>query len=340
MATLWQDVEDFWIPPGHQVSRRSIDDGLTALEFYRDYVSPSVPVILTHGMSDWPALSRWSDTSVFLDLCGPSQVSVNWTPEGYGDHVYEHHNTSYFVVPETRSMTMSDFWLALDRVDLDENSSSGVPYVSEQNDNLRHELPNLCTDFPSRGLALGLEAFGNEPEAVNLWIGDQLSISTLHKDHYENLYCVITGQKHFSLFPPAAASFLPEHRGYPMATYDSGRHPESQILNMRHCREPRWKIRLDESGMTTNWIPFDYPVQYPRGESSPFHGIPRSVQPIECHVNPGEILYLPSLWYHRVTQTCRTIAINYWHDMAYDCKYVYYNYLSSSTTANNISAKV
>lgn len=34
-------------------------------------------------------------------------------------------------------------------------------------------------------LALAREAFGNEPDAVNLWIGDDRSVSAVHKDHYE-----------------------------------------------------------------------------------------------------------------------------------------------------------
>lgn len=34
-------------------------------------------------------------------------------------------------------------------------------------------------------LSLAREAFGNEPDAVNLWIGDERSLSAVHKDHYE-----------------------------------------------------------------------------------------------------------------------------------------------------------
>lgn len=34
-------------------------------------------------------------------------------------------------------------------------------------------------------LALAREAFDNEPDAVNLWIGDDRSMSAVHKDHYE-----------------------------------------------------------------------------------------------------------------------------------------------------------
>ncbi|KAE9446270.1 hypothetical protein C3L33_21833, partial [Rhododendron williamsianum] len=46
------------------------------------------------------------------------------------------------------------------------------------------------------------EALGCFPEAMNLWIGNELSVTSFHRDHYENLYAVVTGEKHFLLLPP------------------------------------------------------------------------------------------------------------------------------------------
>lgn len=42
-----------------------------------------------------------------------------------------------------------------------------------------------------------------------------------------------------------------------------------------------------------------------------------------------DILYLPSLWYHRVSQRGITVAVNYWHDMQFDHKYVHYRFLQT-----------
>lgn len=42
-----------------------------------------------------------------------------------------------------------------------------------------------------------------------------------------------------------------------------------------------------------------------------------------------DVLYLPALWYHRVSQKNVTIAVNYWHDMQFDHKYVYYRFLQT-----------
>lgn len=35
----------------------------------------------------------------------------------------------------------------------------------------------------------------------------------VHKDHYENLYCVVSGEKHFLLHPPSDRPFIPYGRG-------------------------------------------------------------------------------------------------------------------------------
>lgn len=32
---------------------------------------------------------------------------------------------------------------------------------------------------------------------------------SVHKDHYENLYCVVSGEKHFVLMPPTDRPFIP-----------------------------------------------------------------------------------------------------------------------------------
>jgi len=55
---------------------------------------------------------------------------------------------------------------------------------------------------------------------------------------------------------------------------------------------------------------------------------------LECRVNKGEILYLPSMWLHRVTQSKLTIAVNYWYDMEFDLRWVYFSQLERSKKKN------
>jgi len=52
--------------------------------------------------------------------------------------------------------------------------------------------------------------FGKSFDAFNFWMGEKRSVSSLHKDPYENIYCVINGEKHFTLIPPVYYPFLKE----------------------------------------------------------------------------------------------------------------------------------
>ena len=40
--------------------------------------------------------------------------------------------------------------------------------------------------------------------------------------------------------------------------------------------------------------------------------------PVTVSVRAGEVLYLPKLWHHQVTQTTRTLAVNTWYEMPFD----------------------
>lgn len=41
-------------------------------------------------------------------------------------------------------------------------------------------------------------------------VSDVFDVSvSVHKDHYENLYCVISGEKNFILLPPTDRPFIP-----------------------------------------------------------------------------------------------------------------------------------
>lgn len=50
-----------------------------------------------------------------------------------------------------------------------------------QNDNLREGLPELCEDISEDGPEWAKAAFNCSPEAVNIWIGDERSVTSFHK---------------------------------------------------------------------------------------------------------------------------------------------------------------
>lgn len=50
-------------------------------------------------------------------------------------------------------------------------------------------------------------------------------------------------------------------------------------------------------------------------------------------VEKGDCLYLPSLWFHHVSQSHGCIAVNYWYDMEFDVKYCYFQMLQQICTS-------
>ncbi|VEU42455.1 unnamed protein product [Pseudo-nitzschia multistriata] len=148
-----------------------------------------------------------------------------------------------------------------------------VLYYSRQNDCLREELSPLWnlkapsnatadTDgdhtaaylFP-RSFPWAEEAFfGNKPrgpDAVNLWMGDERAVSAMHKDHYENLFYVLSGEKVFGLCPPSDAPFLYEQEVL------AGRFRSSEASTVEgneEIEEPKrkWSVVLDKEAEAAN----------------------------------------------------------------------------------------
>ncbi|RLN87204.1 hypothetical protein BBJ28_00006568 [Nothophytophthora sp. Chile5] len=338
LRKLQEDTQDFWAPLS-AVAR--VDAAtLSPLRFHREFVSRNVPVVLTNAMTSpqWEhALSAWQDDAYLEAKAGDTSVTVDVTPFGLGDAVLElpGHHRELFVMPEEREMPLAEFL----RVFRDREGFDGVPYLSHQNDSLREQFPALFEDVPSC-VELAKEAFGNEPDAVNIWIGDERAVSTMHKDHYENMYCVVKGQKHFTMLAPSAIGCLHEqefasaryhHAASPVHYGDEHNvidHVATTRFHERYPEHAAWSILSSPDKGDTPWIPVD-----------PLHidverfPLAAALKPIEVVVNAGEMLYLPAMWYHRATQLCPTISVNYWHDMDFDCRYVYFNFVHDVAAA-------
>lgn len=99
----------------------------------------------------------------------------------------------------------------LDRLHKDartENATDEVVYLQSQNDNLDFathitdgEFKNIRSDIPP-DITWATEALGRDPDAVNIWVGNHRSATSVHCDPYENIYAVVRGTKIFTLFPP------------------------------------------------------------------------------------------------------------------------------------------
>ncbi|XP_062509764.1 bifunctional peptidase and (3S)-lysyl hydroxylase Jmjd7-like [Corticium candelabrum] len=269
----------------------------SSLCFYRDWVAPNRPLIIKNALGHWRALSKWTN-DYLRDQIGGKEVTVSVTPNGYADSVVG----DRFVMPEERRMKFVDF------LDIMRHPTrhSGVFYIQKQNSNFSEEFKELLSDAELH-IPWVTDALGRWPDAVNMWMGDSRAVTSMHKDHYENIYCVVKGEKQFILHPPTDAPFIPYD------WYLQGRYKEVG---------GKFDI-ISEPGEKVPWICID-----PLSDLSSSHRLYKVVKPIVCTVRAGEMLYLPSLWFHHVRQSHACIAVNFWYDMDYDVKYNYFQFVS------------
>lgn len=75
-------------------------------------------------------------------------------------------------------MTMNTFLDRLKQRKIDE-----VLYLQSQNDNLHEELKDLLEDATS-DIPFASEVFGAQPDVANVWVGDDRSVTSIHKGLY------------------------------------------------------------------------------------------------------------------------------------------------------------
>ncbi|KAF2278567.1 Clavaminate synthase-like protein [Westerdykella ornata] len=287
------------------------------------HVSTNRPFVIRRGASLWPACQKWS-ASHLKSIMGDEPVNVAITPHGNADSVLQipredgEEPLSLFVKPYE---TMEPFSEVLDTIRTQQilNASprppSPVRYLQTQNDNLRNEYTKLFSDLPS-SVPFARIALQKPPDAINFWLGNSYSTTALHKDNYENVYVQVLGKKHFVLLPPVEAPCVNE-RAILSATY----RPVPEALSSTPATgDPSLSAtvvpHIDEPLTYTPFCTWDPDV--PHRNTTPFSSLS---QPIRVTLEPGDMLYLPALWYHKVGQSCNEegicCAVNYWYDLEF-----------------------
>ncbi|KAK4056539.1 hypothetical protein OIO90_002386 [Microbotryomycetes sp. JL221] len=267
----------------------------------------STSITLEHKQDEpWHrALTCWTN-KYLCDKMGNKKLKIAVTPDGRADSIT---SDGLFVEPAIDELSMIDFLAKLDPPVQDRNGPTH--YLQSQNDNLGEEYEALREDVGTQGPAFARQIFGAEPDVSNIWIGDNRSVTSLHKDPYENIYFVVRGSKHFKLLSPTASAVLDEQQ-YPHATWSFS------------SSDQNFKLEKTEPEILVPWINIDF-------DQSAQEQIVNVAHVLTVDVEAGDMLYLPALWYHQVSQsvgpsppsaeddsqmeTKATIAINWWYDM-------------------------
>ncbi|KIX04494.1 uncharacterized protein Z518_05364 [Rhinocladiella mackenziei CBS 650.93] len=268
-------------------------------------------------------------------------VEVAVTPDGRADSLYtypdksnsgegeDHELEQVFVQPATTTMSLSTLLDKLcpsspDTQSADSTKSQhGEPvyYLQSQDSNLTSTtLSPLLRDVPET--IPFADAVLGKPEAINIWIGNGASVTSTHRDPYENLYLVLKGRKTFRLWAP------PEEICLHAKMVRTAHHVHDTTTS-----PATFRIVLDnndpdrETENRIPWIPID-PLNPPSpSEISSKYPYYQYSHPLAVTISEGEMLYLPSGWFHHVTQECGVwdngdvapcIAVNYWFDMDYE----------------------
>jgi len=292
LSKLSKEARELYL--GHNIP--ALHSAPSPLIFYREFVSQNRPVVVKGGVSHWSAVTKW--TNAYLkERLGDMPVSVTVTPNGYADAP----QGSLFVMPEERTMCMGDFVDILDNPE----SANGVFYIQKQNSNLTQEFKDIMGDIEA-DIDWATEAFGKTPDAANFWMGDARAVTSMHKDPYENIYCVVRGTKELVLQPPTDLPWVP-YRDFKPAIYKE------------NTKTGEFEMEEINSSLVP-WIAID-PTS-PDLETYPEYA--NSTQ-FKLKLEAGDVLFLPSLWFHYLTQSHGCIAVNFWYDMEFDIKYNYFN---------------
>ncbi|KJE94491.1 phospholipase A2, variant [Capsaspora owczarzaki ATCC 30864] len=294
----------------------------------------------TGAIDHWPALERWTD-AYLVDKLKDNPVTVAVTPNGYADAILKE---DLFVMPEERTMTFAAFLKLLEdnkgKVSFDKNKmdvDAEIAYVSKQNGNLTSEFSSLLDDV-TPDLPFATEALGMKPDAANIWIGDAQSVTSLHKDHYENLYAVVAGSKTFTIYPPTDVPYL-YYRECKCCRYVPVRDSAADNRVVRWDIVPEPKQTSDdepssssapteaagdsstpapapqttgaadaeadsfENCPTIPWIPVDPLLVNQHRHVQEFPLFCYHATPLRCTIRRGDVLYLPAMWYHHVQQS-------------------------------------
>ena len=244
-------------------------------EFEEKYVKPGRPVVITGLSNQWDAYSKWGDKNYLRDKVGHKQVPVF---ECDPDNTEAVKRFAGFLpvagMVDQHNMPLNGLLDMLEKMDPSEDGKhfKGRYYLADCT--LSEFIPELLEDIKVPNL---LEKPGVAPQDYisipRIWIGrNNFSRTHMHVENHD-LLCQLVGQKRCLMFGPDQAPNL-----YP---------------------NPMW-CRTDN--------PFNSQVNIENPDYD-LHPNFRNVKAYDCLLNPGDMLYIPTFWWHAVYTPGLSVAV-------------------------------
>ena len=221
-------------------------------DFFRDWVKPQRPVVITGVVDTWPAFARW-------------------TPE----YFKETHGDLVTPVAELQDRHVCrDPKVGFTYQDVEVRRAVDLVYGTPE--------PRYYMIAPLQGPLAALFDGVTQPEYLDgaarirsrFWMSASGSFSPLHRDFPDNLFAQVVGRKRFTILPPGDA-----RRVYRFSFFSK--------------------------------LPQISPVNAERPDLDRFPRF-RGAQPITVDLRPGDLLYIPSAWWHQATSVDASMSINWW----------------------------
>jgi hypothetical protein len=222
-----------------------------AEEFFRSYWAAHRPVVLTDVTARWPALRKWTP-AWFRRVLGDVTIEIT-----AGREADPHYDMNYRA--HRKRVRMDRF---IDQV-TSAGTTNDIYMVSNNHTMKRPRFARLLDDVrPPKALFAPLRA-----NATSLWIGPAGTVTPLHHDTTNILFCQIYGRKRFELVSPQETALLMDPVGFyspvDLDGRDRAKHPALRAMTVK-----------------------------------------------SVVVGPGDALYIPAGWWHRVSSLDVSISFS------------------------------
>nr|XP_009861744.1 jmjC domain-containing protein 7 [Ciona intestinalis]XP_026694827.1 jmjC domain-containing protein 7 [Ciona intestinalis] len=219
-------------------------DQITSLEFYNNYVAKNKPLLIKQVLQRSTPVLKWTD-QYLKEKFGKLRVNV------------DNNKQENRLIPSSEMEFQQFLSIYLE--------SKTHYMISTMNMEMQKEFP-----LPT---VINCDGFVSRFQDFVMWFSGGNTRSKLHYDNVENMYCQISGTKHWFIVDPADAE------GHIVID-----HPEGAF-----------------SGVNVTSVDM---LKYPGMQG---------LQWWSANLTPGDCIYMPLNWWHQVTSPpSRNMAINIW----------------------------
>jgi hypothetical protein len=240
--------------------------------FVRRVAEPCHPAVIRGLVSDWPVVrsaapspARFRDYVSQFDSGRLAEVFVGEAPIA-GKFYYDEHLTGF-----NFDRQRMNFGEALDRI-VESAGRGGGRSMYLGSVSVADYLPGFS--------AQNTLPIASPTASVRIWLGHESNVSA-HYDSLDNLACVVTGKRRFTLYSPAVTDRLYmgpidfTMAGQPVSLAAAAERDDPRYPRFREVRD----------------------------------------QALVAELLPGDAIYIPKLWWHQVEATSPfNVLVNYWWD--------------------------